>query len=102
MLASARMASLLSHDEVRRIAALARLDLTDADVHRFATQLTAIVGYAAAIEEADASRLPGPVAPMASEPRADVSAPGLSRDAALAGAPDAAREAGVFRVPKVL
>ena len=95
------MAPPLSDDEVRRIAALARLDLTDADVRRFATQLTAIVGYASAIEEADTSQLPPPP-PVEPVTRADVQAPGLDREAGLSGAPDAARDAGLFRVPKVL
>jgi Asp-tRNA(Asn)/Glu-tRNA(Gln) amidotransferase C subunit len=34
--------------------------------------------------------------------REDVPAPSLDRDEVLANAPDARREAGLFRVPKVL
>ena len=98
------MASPLSEDEVRRIAALARLDLTDTEVQRFATQLTAIVGYAAAIDDADTSRLAAPPAPTPAEGvgRPDVTVPGLPRAEALEGAPEAAVDAGLFRVPKVL
>jgi aspartyl-tRNA(Asn)/glutamyl-tRNA(Gln) amidotransferase subunit C len=96
------MATPLSEDEVRRIAALARLDLTDTEVRRFATQLTAIVGYAAAIDEADTSRLPPAHAPSAQGAREDMTAPGLDRTEALSGAPDAEAGAGLFRVPKVL
>jgi aspartyl-tRNA(Asn)/glutamyl-tRNA(Gln) amidotransferase subunit C len=96
------MATALSEDEVRRIAALARLDLTDTEVQRFATQLTAIVGYAAAIDEADTSRLPPAQAPAAQGGRDDRIAPGLDRAEALSGAPDATPAAGLFRVPKVL
>lgn len=96
------MATPLSEDEVRRIAALARLDLTDAEVQRFATQLTAIVGYAAAIDEADTTRLPPALARPVSEAREDRTTPGLARAEALSGAPDAAADAGLFRVPKVL
>ena len=96
------MASPLSEDEVRRIAALARLELTDGEVLRFATQLTAIVGYAAAIDDADTSRLPPHHDPPSALTRDDVTAPGLDRPAALAGAPDAGVDAGLFRVPKVL
>ena len=96
------MASALSQDEVRRIAALARLELTDTEVERFALQLTAIVEYAATIEEAETSRLP----PGRDEPapplREDLAVAGLDRDAALAQAPGAAPTHGLFRVPKVL
>jgi aspartyl-tRNA(Asn)/glutamyl-tRNA(Gln) amidotransferase subunit C len=96
------MASPLSEDEVRRIAALARLDLTDAEVRRFATQLTAIVGYAAAIDDADTTRLPAARAADVLVARDDTTAPVLARDEALSGAPGAALESGLFRVPKVL
>ena len=96
------MASPLSEDEVRRIATLARLELTDGEVQRFATQLTAIVGYAAAIDDADTSGLPAHREPASALTRDDVTAPGLDRAAALAGAPDASLETGLFRVPKVL
>ena len=96
------MASPLSEAEVRRIAALARLDLTESEVPRFATQLTAIVGYAAAIDEADTSRLSPPQQPTSALTRDDVTRPGLDRKVALDGAPDAAPAAGLFRVPKVL
>ncbi len=95
------MASPLSDDEVRRIAALARLDLTDAEVRRFASQLTAIVGYASTIQDADTTAIP-PASPAAAAMRDDVVAPGLDRQEGLAAAPDPAREAGLFRVPKVL
>ena len=96
------MASPLSEAEVRRIATLARLELTETEVQRFATQLTAIVGYAAAIDEADTSRVSSRREPTSSVTRDDATRPGLDRETALAGAPDAAPGAGLFRVPKVL
>ena len=95
------MASPLSDDEVRRIAALARLDLTDDEVRRFASQLTAIVGYASTIEEADTTAV-RPDTSVVTAMRDDVTTPGLDRDQALSGAPESSREAGLFRVPKVL
>ena len=96
------MASPLSQDEVRRIAALARLELTDAEVERFALQLTAIVEYAATIQEAETSPLPPSRNEPASPLREDLAVDGLDRDAALAQAPGASPAHGLFRVPKVL
>jgi aspartyl-tRNA(Asn)/glutamyl-tRNA(Gln) amidotransferase subunit C len=99
------MASQLSRNEVAHIATLAQIDLTPAEQETFARQLTDILKYAATIQQADTSgidpdaataeaRLPGP--------REDTPAPSLDRKAALAIAPDARADAGLFRVPKVL
>ena len=96
------MASVLSEDDVRRIADLARLDLTEAEVRRFAAQLTAIVGYAATIQEADTSQVTAVVPATPRPAREDITRPGLERDSALAGAPDAGEQHGLFRVPRVL
>lgn len=43
----------LSQDQVRHIAALARLRLTDAEVDKFTTQLTAIFEYVELLNEVD-------------------------------------------------
>ncbi len=45
--------SSLSQDQVRHIAKLARLELTDAEVEKFATQLTSILGYVDMLGEVD-------------------------------------------------
>ncbi len=44
---------------------------------------------------------PEPRNPGTPEPRIDTPSPSLDRAVVLAEAPDAAREAGLFRVPKV-
>ena len=99
------MASQLSRDEVAHIAALAQIDLTPDELATFARQLTDILGYAATIQQADTTGIDadGTAADMTLPgPRADVPAPSLTRDEAMAIAPDARPAAGLFRVPKVL
>ena len=88
--------------EVRRIAALAKLDLDPATEERFRQQLQAIVDYVAQLDQIDLDDVP-PFAP-GSRPggprRDDCVVPSLSSRDALANAPDAAE--GHFRVPRVL
>ncbi len=45
----------LSHDEVRKIARLARLGLTDAEVEKFSKQLSDILSYSKMLDEVDTS-----------------------------------------------
>ena len=94
----------LDDAEVRRIARLAHLALTDDEVSLFSRQLGEILEY---VRQVQAVPTEG-VTPMshvgrdgASE-RADVPQPSLDRSAALGNAPDAAREAGYFKVPRVI
>jgi aspartyl-tRNA(Asn)/glutamyl-tRNA(Gln) amidotransferase subunit C len=47
------MASKIDEIQVRRVAKLARLDLTDDEVARFSTQLSAILGYVEKLNELD-------------------------------------------------
>ncbi len=92
----------LSPDDVRHVAHLARLDLTDAEVDLFTGQLRAVLGHAADIARLDLEGVP-PTAhplPLRNVLRADVSRPGLDRDEVLAQAPDAVD--GRFRVPRIL
>lgn len=98
------MSSQLSRDEVRRIAALAHLDLTESDVEAFSHQLTAILEFADAIRNVDTSGIAPTSHPLETRTawRDDVPSAGLERDVVLDEAPDADREQGVFRVPKVL
>jgi aspartyl-tRNA(Asn)/glutamyl-tRNA(Gln) amidotransferase subunit C len=98
------MATKLSRDDVLRVAALAHLTLTDAEVETFARQLAGILEWVAAIERADTAGVEPTARIGADRPvwRDDEPAPSLARDEALAGAPDADRQAGLFRVPAVL
>ena len=52
------MASTLTRDEVARIAELARLSLSDAEVTLFTTQLTRILEYAEAVQRVDTTGVP--------------------------------------------
>ena len=60
--------------------------------------------YARQVQAIDTSGVPPTSHVLAGEPveRDDAIAPCLDRDAALAAAPDAAAEAGLFRVPRVI
>jgi aspartyl-tRNA(Asn)/glutamyl-tRNA(Gln) amidotransferase subunit C len=103
------MSSSFSADDVRRIAALAELSLSPAEVEHFATQITAILDYAETVQRVDTTGVepmshPLGLALSANDGggRADEIQPSADRRELLAGAPDAARDAGVFRVPRVI
>ena len=93
---------MLSPADVDRIAALARLELTDDERTRFATQLSAILAYADQVQQADTAGVA--IAPRVAVPRTreDDLRPSLDRDEVLAQAPAADRAAGLFKVPRVL
>jgi aspartyl-tRNA(Asn)/glutamyl-tRNA(Gln) amidotransferase subunit C len=96
--------SSLTHDDVDRIATLARLALTDRERDLFARQLADILSYAEQISRVTTEG----VAPTShvqferSVLRDDAVRPSLPREQALANAPDASKTAGLFRVPKVI
>jgi aspartyl-tRNA(Asn)/glutamyl-tRNA(Gln) amidotransferase subunit C len=94
----------ITEQDVRRIARLARLELTSDEVRRFAAQLADILAYANQVQQVDTAAAPSPPASDASgQPlREDEVRTGLPRDEALANAPDANREEGFFKVPRVL
>jgi aspartyl-tRNA(Asn)/glutamyl-tRNA(Gln) amidotransferase subunit C len=92
----------LDEAQVRHVAKLGRLKLADADVARYATQLTAILGYVAQLKSVDVTGVE-PMAhplPLKNVLREDEVRPGLSTEAVLANAP--AKEGPYFAVPKVL
>ncbi len=91
----------LTQDEVRHVAELAKLRLTEAEIEQFTGQLSAILDYAQRLQEVDTSHVPPTpyVLPLANVMRRDEPRPGLSNDAALANAPD--RDQGFFRVRAV-
>jgi aspartyl-tRNA(Asn)/glutamyl-tRNA(Gln) amidotransferase subunit C len=97
------MPAALSQSDVLRIAELARLDLTPDEVELFTRQLASILEYVEQIRALDTSDVP-PTSHVLGRPldRADVPADTLTRDEALANAPDAATEAGLFKVPRVI
>lgn len=80
----------LSHDEVRKIAELAKLDLTDDEVSLYAGQLSSILGYFRKLQEVDTSQIAptASVLPLQNVMRDDTPAPALSPDEVIANAPD--------------
>jgi len=94
--------SRISPDEVREIAALARLRLDDQEVARMTHDLDAILGYVAALSEVEI----GTAAPMTHAVpfdcplRADEVGAPLPVDEALRNAPR--RVDGFFEVPRVV
>ena len=94
----------LSLEDVERIAALAHLELTEDEKALFTKQLADILAYAEQVQRIDTSGVPATaqvVAARAAE-RDDEPRPSLAVAEALANAPDAAREAGLFKVPRVI
>ncbi len=92
----------LTKEEVRHIAALARLALDDEEIALYQEQLSAILDYAHRLQRVETTSIPptATVIPLVSVMREDQPAEPLPREAVLANAPDA--EAGSFFVPPVL
>jgi aspartyl-tRNA(Asn)/glutamyl-tRNA(Gln) amidotransferase subunit C len=83
---------------------LAHLALTEAEVDLFARQLGDILEYVRQIQAEDTSGVT-PMSHAASDDvqeRADEPWPTLPRGEALANAPEAAPEAGLFKVPRAI
>ena len=92
----------LTTDVVARLAALARIELTDQELERMAPELAIILEAVASVSGvADADVPPMSHAmPLTNVFREDVVRPGLTQEQALAGAP--ATDEGKFLVPRIL
>ncbi|MCI1896482.1 MAG: Asp-tRNA(Asn)/Glu-tRNA(Gln) amidotransferase subunit GatC [Ancrocorticia sp.] len=94
--------SSISKDEVRRVADLARIALTEEEVDRLAGELALIAESVAKVSEVATPDVPAtshPI-PLTNVVRDDVAVPTLDRDEVLAQAP--AAEDGKFLVPQIL
>ena len=98
------MATALTIAEVERIAALAHLELTAEEKELFRVQLADILGYAEQVQAIDTANVPATSHVHAAHhsEREDHPRPSLPLADVLANAPDAAPEAGLFRVPRVI
>ena len=98
------MPAAFTRDQIAAIAALAHLELDAAETDLFARQLGEILSYAEVVRQIDTSGVPPTASVTAGDAlgRADEVRPSLDRDEVLAGAPDAALDAGFFKVPRVI
>jgi aspartyl-tRNA(Asn)/glutamyl-tRNA(Gln) amidotransferase subunit C len=95
----------LTEEDVRYVAELAHLELTDEEVRKFLPQLDSILDYMRKLNELDTTQVE-PMAqvtyPAAQNPaiRPDAPHPTFSQDEALSNAPEPG--AGYFKVPQVI
>ena len=96
------MAKKIDETQVRSVAKLARLELSDAEVAEFSTQLSGILEYVEKLIELDVEGVE-PLAhclPVTNVLREDVVKESLGSEKAVANAPQ--REGDFFKVPKIL
>lgn len=98
------MTQRLGEADVRKIAALAHLELSADEVELFSKQLTDILGYADQLQAVDTTGIEPTSHPIAIDPvrRPDDVIVSHVRDPLLERAPAASKRAGLFKVPKVL
>ncbi len=98
------MSTTLTVADVERIAALAQLELTDHEKQLFTRQLADILAYAEQVQAIDTSGVAATAHVNSAQrsEREDTPRPSLSVEDAIANAPDAATDAGLFRVPRVI
>lgn len=97
---------MITTEEIRKIAALAHLEITDAEVELYTPQMQSIVEYVEQLNELDTESIEPALGGLTVEgeltenSREDVPQDSLGQTKALREAPESA--AGHFRVPKVL
>ncbi|HCO92783.1 MAG TPA: Asp-tRNA(Asn)/Glu-tRNA(Gln) amidotransferase GatCAB subunit C [Phycisphaerales bacterium] len=92
----------MDEPQVRKVAKLARLELTDAEVQEFTGQLSAILEYVEKMNELDTGNVE-PLAhclPISNVFRKDCVKESLGTEKTLANAPQ--RDGEFFKVPKIL
>lgn len=92
----------ISADEVKKVAKLARLTLSDPDIERMAKDMDAMLDYVATLESLNTDGIvpTAHAVPLANAFRPDELRPSLERKEVMAAAPLTAN--GTFRVPKVI
>ncbi len=96
------MAQKIDQIQVRKVAKLSRLELTDQEVQEFTGQLGAILDYVEKMNELDTDNVK-PLAhclPISNVFRQDGIKESLGTEKALANAPQ--RDGAFFKVPKIL
>jgi aspartyl-tRNA(Asn)/glutamyl-tRNA(Gln) amidotransferase subunit C len=89
-------------DQVRKVAHLARLELTETEETQFASQLSSILDYFQQLSELDTEDVPPTTRAIevSNVARADELHPYPHREAILQSAPE--QEGDYFKVPKIL
>lgn len=92
----------LSKEEVRHVALLARLALTDEQIDRLTPELNSILGHIDQISQLDLAGVEPTThsVPMVNAMREDIPAGHLDREMALMNAPE--REDGAFLIPRIV
>ena len=96
------MAKKIDQTQVRNVAKLSRLELTEAEVEEFTGQLSAILDYVEKMNELDTAGVE-PLAhclPVSNVLREDSAKESLGTEKVLANAPQ--RDDEFFKVPKIL
>ena len=96
------MAQTIDETQVRKVAKLSRLELSDQEVQEFTGQLGAILAYVDKMNELNTDDVE-PLAhclPLSNCLREDRATDSIGADAALANAPQ--RDGEFFKVPKIL
>ena len=88
--------------DVRGVARLARLALSDEEVERYGAQLQDLLGHVEDLKQLDTSEVAATAQVIESRNvmRPDALVPCLEHDAVMAGAPQP--QHGFFRVPKII
>ena len=88
--------------DIRYVAKLARIGLTDEEIEVFGRQLGDLLGHVNALSKLDTESVPATAQVVESRnvTRDDVIAPGLDRERVLSQAPQ--RQGNFFRVPRII
>jgi aspartyl-tRNA(Asn)/glutamyl-tRNA(Gln) amidotransferase subunit C len=92
----------ITREEVAHLAELARIDLTEDELHSLTDQLGQIIQAVAQVNEVAAPDVPATSHPLPLQNvfREDVPGPTLSTEQVFSGAPEV--ESHMFRVPSIL
>jgi aspartyl-tRNA(Asn)/glutamyl-tRNA(Gln) amidotransferase subunit C len=96
----------ITEDDIKKIAALAHLEITDEELRTLAPQVASIVDYVEQLRELDTSAVEPAIGGLTPEgertdaTREDATRPSLGQQLALDQAPEPSH--GHFRVPKVI
>lgn len=91
-------------EEVENVAAVARLELTEAEKKRFAANLASVLDAFKVLDKAKVDKLEPAFHPieLADVVREDKVEPSLPQETALANSPEENKEKGYFKGPKVV